>query len=306
VAVAVVMPAASRAVLVVVALVVMMRMMSMVMRVVVVCVIVTCMRVTVSKLWSRLVFLPCGNQRTAFHPEKPRSEQCDQAVADDLDPPHGAVHGAPRGTEQRRGHAHDRHGHQRLQQRGREGQHNTAPPGLAVGDHVRGDHRLAVTGAGGMKHAIGEGQGEQAPDRTAILLGGPYRPRQSAIEFGLLGEQPADDAVGRRRGRARRAERAALRKGRVAPQRHRKRHGGRSAEEQNDMSGRPPARQHFTPILLANCAPNGLFGSGRAKIDSLSDLVRVSSPSFTVEILQEAGAPFRVIGSFSANSKATK
>ena len=172
------------------------------------------MSVAVRRLMTGTIFPPRVDKRPPLDPEKPRAQHRDQPIADHLDPAHRLVHRACSGAEQHRGDAHDRDCDQRLQNRGGKRQRNAAPPGLAIGDDVRRNHRLAVTGAGGMKDAIGEGQREQCPDRAAILLGRTDRCRQTAIEFGLLGEQPADDTVGRRRGGARRTERIALRESR--------------------------------------------------------------------------------------------
>jgi hypothetical protein len=260
----------------------------------------------VYRLLLRAILPPGADQGTSLDPQQPRTERGNQPIADHLDPPDRAVHGAAGCAQKHGGNTHNRHRDNGLQNRRGKGQHHAAPPGLAIGDHIGRNHRLAVAGPSGVKHTVSERQPEQGPDRGAVRLGGTDRTRQAAIEFRLLGQQPADDAVGRRRGGPRRAEGVGLRESRVAHQRGRQRNRSRGADNDPDRLWRPAASQHFTPILLANCAPNGLFGSGRAKIDSLRDFTWLSSPSFTVEILHEAGAPFRVIGSFSANSKATK
>ena len=137
------------------------------------------------------------------------ADQRDQRVAGELDHPLGAAHLAGGGVEQRRRDADDRHRDKRLQQRRGKRQHDAAPPGLLVGDEIGRDHRLAVTGTGGVEDAVDERHAEQRPDRAAVGLGGADDARHVAIELGLLGEHPADDAVGRRRRgrRARRAER---------------------------------------------------------------------------------------------------
>ena len=90
----------------------------------------------------------------ALHPEQPRAERGDQRIADDLDqrtasPIVLAV--APSSTA---AIADERDRDQGLQHGGGEGQHDAAPPGLLVGDQVRGDHRLAVTGPGGVENPV--------------------------------------------------------------------------------------------------------------------------------------------------------
>jgi hypothetical protein len=52
-----------------------------------------------------------------------------------------------------------------------------------------------VAGAGGVEDAVGERNREQGPDRAAVSLGGANGRRHLAIEFRLLGHQPADDTA---------------------------------------------------------------------------------------------------------------
>ena len=162
-----------------------------------------------------------ADERASLHPQQPQPDQDDERIAHDLDPVDRALHGRRGGIEQRRRDADDHHRDQRLQQRGGERQHHAALPGLLVGDQVGRDHRLAVAGSGGVKHAIEERDAEQGPGRAAVGLGGADRARERAIEFGLLGEDPAEHPAGRGRRRAlrpRHAERA-----RLAPISHRRR-----------------------------------------------------------------------------------
>ena len=94
---------------------------------------------------------------------------------------------------------------QRLQERRGEGQDDAAPPGLLIGDEIGRDHRLAVARAGGVKDPVGESESRTAPDRAAVGLRAADGAGEHAVEFGLLGEQPAGEAVGGRRRAARRA-----------------------------------------------------------------------------------------------------
>ena len=47
----------------------------------------------------------------------------------------------------------------------REREHDAALPGLLVGDEIGRDHRLAVAGAGGVEHPVGEREAHQQPRR---------------------------------------------------------------------------------------------------------------------------------------------
>ena len=55
-----------------------------------------------------------------------------------------------------------------------------------VGDHVGGDHRLAVAGAGGMEDAVGEGKADQRTRAARDPPHGLQRARQRAVEVLLL------------------------------------------------------------------------------------------------------------------------
>ena len=91
-----------------------------------------------------------------FHPQQPDADEDDERVAHDFDQIDRPFHGRRGRVQQRGGDAHQHHGDQRLQQRGRERKHHAAHPGLFVRDHVGRDHRLAVAGAGGVKDAVQE------------------------------------------------------------------------------------------------------------------------------------------------------
>jgi len=164
----------------------------------------------------RTVKRPQSRDESApLHPQQSQPDHDDQRIAHDFDGIDRAPHSRRGRIQQRGGDAHQRHRDQGLKQRGGERQHHAARPGLFVGDHVGRDHRLAVTGAGGVENAVEEGEPEQTPSGGAIGLGGAYQAGELAIEFRLLGEDPAEHAAYRhsRRLRARRAERYALRQG---------------------------------------------------------------------------------------------
>jgi hypothetical protein len=77
-----------------------------------------------------------SQESPALRPQQSQADENDQHVAGDFDPAHGLVHRLGGRPEDDRGHAHDRHGDHRLQQRRRERQHDAAPPRLLVGDEV--------------------------------------------------------------------------------------------------------------------------------------------------------------------------
>ena len=172
----------------------------------------------------------------------------------------GVAHLARGGVEQRRRDADERHRDERLQQRRGERQHDAAPPGLLVGDEIGRDHRLAVARPGGVEDAVEEGDAEQRPHRAAVGLGGADDARKVLIELGLLGENPADDAVGgrrRRRCRGRAVNGAALREGHIegaGRQQHDAAAANKRERDRRALTGNP-GQGHFTDILLENAAP---------------------------------------------------
>ena len=69
-----------------------------------------------------------------------------------------------------------------------------------IGEHVGRDHRLAVTGAGCMEDAVGEGQADQHPELGAVLAHRLQRAGQRAVEGLLLDIDPVEPA-GKQAGR---------------------------------------------------------------------------------------------------------
>src|SRR5262249_53491118 len=137
-----------------------------------------------------------------------------------------------------------------------------------VGDHVGGDHRLAVAGTGSVKDTVEERQAEQAPGRAAVRLGGADQPGELFVEFGLLGEDPADHTgrgCGWRRWRPRRPERAGLREYSVEDAGDEQRAGNDRDKQEEKVNQSPPddgfLHGHFTWILLANSEPMVSDGS---------------------------------------------
>ena len=174
---------------------------------------------------------------------------------------------------QQRGGNRDQHDcNERLEQRGRKGQHHAAAPGLFVRDQIGRDHSLAVTGPGGVKDAVEKRQREQAPRGSAVGLGGADQARELPVELGLLGKDPAEHAADRNRGslRARHTERAPLREGRVREtgdeEKSSHEHDGECTAVQHDGCAAAglaanSLHGHFTMALLANSEPMVSVGS---------------------------------------------
>ena len=202
----------------------------------------------------------------AFYPQQSEANENDERIAQDFDEIDRAFHGRRSCVQERGGNAHEHHRDQRLQQRGGEREHHAAHPGLFIRDHIGRDHRLAVTGPGGVKNAVQERQSKQAPSRAAIGLGGTDQARELPIEFRLLGEDPPEHAAHRRgrRLRARRAERAGLRE-RGVERTGQEHEAGEDGDHQSDMNDQSPPDDgfhgHFTKILFAYSAPMVSEGS---------------------------------------------
>ena len=81
----------------------------------------------------------------------------------------------------------------------RERQHDSARPGLFIGDHVGRYHRLAVARPRGVKDAVEEGQREQAPSGGAVGFGGSDEAGELTIELRLFDENPAEHTAHGRR-----------------------------------------------------------------------------------------------------------
>ena len=96
------------------------------------------------------------------------------------------------------GGADQQDGDAALHHRGEEGEQHAALQLGLVGDHVGGDHRLAVAGTGGVEDAIGEGEPDQRPELPGVFAHAFERLGQRAVEALLLhvhpGEETAEDA----------------------------------------------------------------------------------------------------------------
>ena len=103
-----------------------------------------------------------GEKRAAFAPDEPQSERRDRRIAHLFDDRRGIRHALRRRIEDQSGNRDDRDRDKPLQQRREAGEHEPAFQCALVGDHVGGDHRLAVPRSGGMEDAVSEAQSRQA------------------------------------------------------------------------------------------------------------------------------------------------
>ena len=104
------------------------------------------------------------------------------------------LHALRRGVQSQRQHADDRDGHNPLQHSRQKRQQQPTPKRALVRQHVGGDDRLAVAGAGGVKHPIREAETSKRPHGAPIALHGAHRAAQQALEFGLLRQNPPGDS----------------------------------------------------------------------------------------------------------------
>src|SRR6202035_3470624 len=130
---------------------------------------------------------------------------------------------------------------------------------------------------------------------------------ERAVEQRLLGEEPADHAVGRRRARS--AERSDLCPGAGERTRRQQQNG----DEHDGCEAAHPRRRgtighgHFTQIRLAKLAPMPIFASELAKaLLSRSVAGKLSSRGFSTEAWHAAGALTSRTGSRSAKPKSMK
>ena len=245
-------------------------------------------------------------ERAALPPDEPEANGGDAAIAQKLEPVGRAVHFRGGRVEDEAGRADQHDRDRRLQQR-REQRQSRAPFQRAfVGEHVGGDHRLAVARSRGVKDAIGEAERDQAPGCARVAVKRMDLGRHQMGEARLFGEKPAGDA-------ALGAPAALAAADRERPGRglsHRRR--GRSEPDGGcGQEGRIcPRLRHGQAMmaLLAILNPKLDPGERLVKKDSSSFFLSPSSRGFgfATEAEQPAGAETSVTGSLSSNSKSMK
>ncbi len=233
---------------------------------------------------------PQPHESRTLAPNQPGTEAGDPREADHLDEGGDVLHVLCRRVQQQRQRTDEHHRNGALQQRGQEGKHDAAPQRPLVGDHVGGEHGLAVSGARRMEHAVHEPDAHQPPQGHAV---GPHRThtkRELVLEPALLRQQPAGQAGGAA---------AALRD--ADPERVVGLCQGRTgAEQDGDRCDRGGTRPHGHAIIArgASLMPKSMPGDMLVKNASESFWLSVESSEagFATLTEQPVGASTRVTG----------
>ena len=135
-----------------------------------------------------------GHEGAALAPDEPCAEQCDAGVTRGFDEFREAAHLRGCLVQDRGEEPDETDGHQGLQQCGQSGNAEAAAQGALVGDEIGSQHRFAVAGARGVKHAISESDADEAPKRADVGPGGFHAAGHQPLESGLLGKDPAHEA----------------------------------------------------------------------------------------------------------------
>ena len=140
-----------------------------------------------------------GGKAAPLCPYETRAEQRDGDIACDLDRLRGVRHLPGRRVEDERRDRDEGDGDQPLQQGGKGCKQQPALQLDLVGDHVGGEHRLAVAGAGGMEDAIGEACARQRKKGVRACFQRARGGLQLGVKLVLPGENQPGEA-GRRAG----------------------------------------------------------------------------------------------------------
>ena len=138
---------------------------------------------------------PGSQKRGAFHSDQRRAENRYSGIAHDLDRIRGGCHPRRRRLEDDGAYADDRHRAQALQKRRAKRDHQASPQGALVGKHIGGNHRLAVTGTGGMKNSVAETESDESPGGAAAEFRGSDRGAEQTVKPRFLGQDPAHNAL---------------------------------------------------------------------------------------------------------------
>ena len=136
-----------------------------------------------------MVMVPAAKR---LRPQEPQAEEDDRRVARDLQPVGHPGHLLRGRADDQRRHADDDDRRQRLDEGGGEGDGDAPLHAVARGEHVGGDHRLAVARAGGMEDAVEEGDAEEQPHRRAVLLDVAERVGEAPVELRLPRRDPGE------------------------------------------------------------------------------------------------------------------
>jgi hypothetical protein len=157
----------------------------------------------------RMLFAAQQTQEgTAFHPQQAQADQYNQRITDNFDDADGVTHRFCRRTKERGGDPDNGNSRECLQHRRCKREHDASAPGFVIRDQIRRNHRLSVARPGGVKYSVEERDAEQRIGSTSVSLGRAYQTGERAVEFGLLGQNPAGKSADFGRwGSARHAER---------------------------------------------------------------------------------------------------
>ena len=129
------------------------------------------------------------DERAALAPDEPEADGGDAGVARELQPVGGAVHLGGGGVEDEARRADKGDRDRRLQQRRKQRQQRAALQRVFVGEHVGGDHRLAVPRPGGVEDAVGEAERDEAPGGAGVAVQRVDLRRHQMGEPRLLGRE---------------------------------------------------------------------------------------------------------------------
>src|SRR5262249_15800542 len=231
--------------------------------------------------------------------------QHDQGITDNLNDADGVTHRFGRRAKKCCGDADNGNSGECLQDRRRKRQHDATAPGFVIRDQIRRNHRLSVAGSGGMKKAVKERNAKQCISRAPVSLGGADQTGQRAIEFCLLGENPArEPSHFRRRRSARNAK--WLRKGAVC-RRDKKQNAGDQQDISCQVESRDLRQGQCTRSLFANWAPQAIvvfFSLAGISLSFLPSAKVISRGNWTSSL--HFGAPTSRAGFCLSKEKSTK
>ena len=168
----------------------------MIMTVVIMVVFAVAVLVIVARLrFGRAQLSPAPEDGDELRRQEPSADQSDERIAHHLELVRPGIDLHARGIQREGKNADQRDGRQRLEPSGDEGDDHAAPDGLFVGDHIRGDDRLAVARTHGMHHAIDEGERrEHDRARQGMIAFQTLDPGGEVALQALLGAQdPTED-----------------------------------------------------------------------------------------------------------------
>jgi len=147
--------------------------------------------------FDRTPSLPAPEDGDELRRQQPSADQRNQRVAHHFELIRPGIDLEARGIQRKCQDADERDRRQRLQPCGDEGDDNAAPHRLLIGDDIRRDDHLAVTGADGVHDAIEEGEsGKHHRAGKRIVAFEALDPgRKLTLHALLRAQHPAEDAA---------------------------------------------------------------------------------------------------------------